>query len=94
MNLAINFLKAAQVIEEIQNPQNIFNNNITEYVGIDFVYVITVCDNAKDRSPYFPTKSVNLHYKFTTVLYSVLCTVGTEYSVNTGIKQQKVVTKR
>ncbi len=40
------------------------SNNITEYFGIDFDYVITVCDNAKERCPYFPTKALKLHYNF------------------------------
>ena len=40
------------------------SNNITEYLGVDFDYVITVCDNAKERCPYFPTKAVKLHYNF------------------------------
>jgi arsenate reductase len=40
------------------------SNNISEYLGIDFDYVITVCDNAKERCPYFPTKAVKLHYNF------------------------------
>lgn len=40
------------------------SNNITEYFSIDFDYVITVCDNAKERCPYFPTKAVKLHYNF------------------------------
>ena len=40
------------------------SNNITEYLGIDFDYVITVCDNAKERCPYFPTNAVKLHYNF------------------------------
>ena len=40
------------------------SNNITEYLGIDFDYVITVCDNAKERCPYFPTKAIKLHYNF------------------------------
>jgi arsenate reductase (thioredoxin) len=40
------------------------SNNITEYFGVDFDYVITVCDNAKERCPYFPTKAVKLHYNF------------------------------
>lgn len=40
------------------------SNNITEYLGIGFDYVITVCDNAKERCPYFPTKAVKLHYNF------------------------------
>jgi len=40
------------------------SNNITEYFGVDFDYVITVCDNAKERCPYFPTKAMKLHYNF------------------------------
>lgn len=40
------------------------SNNITEYFGVDFDYVITVCDNAKERCPYFPTKAQKLHYNF------------------------------
>ncbi len=40
------------------------SNNITEYFGINFDYVITVCDNAKERCPYFPTKAIKLHYNF------------------------------
>lgn len=40
------------------------SNNITEYIGIDFDFVITVCDNAKESCPYFPSKAVKLHYNF------------------------------
>ena len=40
------------------------SNNISEYLGVDFDYVITVCDNAKESCPYFPTKAVKLHYNF------------------------------
>ena len=40
------------------------SNNISEYFGVDFDYVITVCDNAKERCPYFPSKAVRLHYNF------------------------------
>lgn len=40
------------------------SNNITEYIDIDFDYVITVCDNAKERCPFFPINAVKLHYNF------------------------------
>lgn len=40
------------------------SNNIDEYRHIDFDYVITVCDNAKERCPYFPSKAEKLHYNF------------------------------
>ncbi|QIL38187.1 arsenate reductase ArsC [Pedobacter sp. HDW13] len=40
------------------------SNNIDEYMDIDFDYVITVCDNAKESCPYFPTSAVKFHYNF------------------------------
>jgi arsenate reductase len=40
------------------------SNNIVEYYNIDFDFVITVCDNAKERCPYFPTKAKMFHYNF------------------------------
>ena len=40
------------------------SNNIDEYVGIDFDFVITVCDNAKERCPFFPTRAKKFHQNF------------------------------
>jgi arsenate reductase (thioredoxin) len=40
------------------------SNNIDEYVNIEFDFVITVCDNAKERCPFFPTKAKKFHHNF------------------------------
>lgn len=40
------------------------SNNIEEYRNIDFNFVITVCDNAKERCPYFPTTAKKFHQNF------------------------------
>jgi arsenate reductase (thioredoxin) len=40
------------------------SNNIEEYFGVNFDFVITVCDNAKEACPYFPTKAKKFHYNF------------------------------
>lgn len=40
------------------------SNNIDEYRHIDFNFVITVCDNAKERCPFFPTSAQKFHYNF------------------------------
>ncbi len=40
------------------------SNNIDEYFHIDFDFVITVCDNAKERCPFFPTKAIKFHHNF------------------------------
>ncbi len=40
------------------------SNNVDEYMNIPFDYMITVCDNAKERCPYFPTQAQKFHYNF------------------------------
>ena len=40
------------------------SNNIDEYFNIDFDFVITVCDNAKERCPFFPTQAKMFHQNF------------------------------
>ncbi|CAF3326882.1 unnamed protein product [Rotaria sp. Silwood2] len=40
------------------------SNNINEYRNIDFDFVITVCDNAKENCPYFPATTKNVHHNF------------------------------
>jgi arsenate reductase (thioredoxin) len=41
------------------------SNNVAEYKGVDFDYVITVCDNANERCPVFPSNALKLHHNFT-----------------------------
>jgi len=40
------------------------SNHLDEYKNIDFDYVITVCDNAKEHCPYFPSQAKRLHFNF------------------------------
>lgn len=40
------------------------SNNVLEYQEINFHFVITVCDNAKERCPYFPNVAIKFHYNF------------------------------
>ena len=40
------------------------SNHIDEYAGIDFDYVITVCDHAKESCPIFPSSAQQLHQNF------------------------------
>lgn len=40
------------------------SNNIDEYRNINFDFVITVCDNAKERCPFFPTTAKKFHQNF------------------------------
>ncbi|HMR56418.1 MAG TPA: arsenate reductase ArsC [Cyclobacteriaceae bacterium] len=40
------------------------SNHVNEYSAIDFDFVITVCDNAKERCPYLPGKAIKFHHNF------------------------------
>lgn len=40
------------------------SNNVDEYTGIQFDYLITVCDNANEACPYFPGQVARFHYNF------------------------------
>lgn len=40
------------------------SNNVMEYTGIDFDIILTVCDNAKERCPFFPGDAVRFHFNF------------------------------
>lgn len=40
------------------------SNTINAFYGKDFDYVLTVCDNAKENCPFFPTTAQRLHFNF------------------------------
>jgi arsenate reductase len=54
----------ATMLEDGIDISNHTSNNVLEYQGIDFDYVITVCDNAKETCPYFPSRAEKFHYNF------------------------------
>lgn len=40
------------------------SNNVDEYYDVNFDYIITVCDNAKENCPFFPSQAQRFHYNF------------------------------
>lgn len=55
---------AIRVMKEIGiDISNQRSKSIDEFKGMIFDYVVTVCDNAKERCPFFPGKKV-LHKSF------------------------------
>jgi arsenate reductase len=40
------------------------SKSVNEFIGQPFDYVITVCDNAKETCPVFPSKAQRLHWPF------------------------------
>ncbi len=54
---------------KVMNDDNIdisnhTSNNVLEYENMEFDYVITVCDNAQQKCPYFPAKVKVIHNSF------------------------------
>ncbi|MGZ3999213.1 MAG: arsenate reductase ArsC [Mucilaginibacter sp.] len=57
--------KAVQVMAEDHiDISKHTSNNVDEYIGIPFDYIITVCDNANENCPYFPGKAKRFHHNF------------------------------
>ena len=54
------------------------SNLIAEYLNIDFDFILTVCDNAKENCPVFPGNSKRLHFNFPDPAKAV----GTEEAIN------------
>ena len=40
------------------------SNHVDEYLDLEFDYVITVCDNARESCPVFPSTATMLHHNF------------------------------
>lgn len=60
----VNALAVAIMQEDGVDISKHTSNNVEEYFDIPFDYVITVCDNANERCPFFPTQAVKLHHNF------------------------------
>ncbi|MCB1179968.1 MAG: arsenate reductase ArsC [Leptospiraceae bacterium] len=56
---AVKFMK-----EEGIDISNHTSNHIDEYMDIDFDFIITVCDHAKENCPYIPGSAKRFHQNF------------------------------
>jgi arsenate reductase len=57
--------RAIQTMKEDSiDISNHTSNNVNEYQNIEFDFVITVCDNAKESCPIFSTKAQKYHHNF------------------------------
>ena len=66
------------------------SNNIDEYQNIDFDYVITVCDHAKERCPFFPDNAQKFHYNFPDPAKAT----GTDEEINEQFKHVRELIKK
>lgn len=66
------------------------SNNVEEYRNIHFDFVITVCDNAKERCPFFPTQAEKFHYNFP----DPAKTIGTEEEIKEEFRKVRNLIKK
>ncbi|MEO6813839.1 MAG: arsenate reductase ArsC [Ginsengibacter sp.] len=82
-----------RAIETMQDDgidiSNQTSNNIDEYRNIDFDFVITVCDNARERCPFLPIKARKFHKNFS----DPAKTTGTEEEIIEQFKQVRLQIK-
>ena len=65
------------------------SNNVEEYASINFDFIITVCDNAKERCPYFPSQAIRFHHNFP----DPSKTVGSEEEIIADFKRVRQIIK-
>ncbi len=57
--------EAVRVMEEIGIPMTGHRSkSVDEFVGQQFDFIITVCDNAKESCPVFPGNAIRLNWSF------------------------------
>ena len=58
-------LKAVQaMLEDGIDISHHTSNHVDAYADIPFDFVITVCDNAKEQCPFFPSSAQKFHHNF------------------------------
>lgn len=56
---------AIQVMKEIGiDISHQRSKHVKEFIGQQFDYIVTVCDNAKESCPNFPSDVIKLHWRF------------------------------
>jgi arsenate reductase len=80
----------ATMKEDGINISRYTSNNIDEYFDVNFDYIITVCDHAKERCPYFPSKAQKFHYNFPDPAKAT----GTETEIMQEFREVRVLIKQ
>jgi arsenate reductase len=86
----VNLRAIAIMAEDGIDISNHTSNNVLEYQDIDFDFVITVCDNAKERCPYFRSDAEKFHYNFPDPAKAV----GTEEEIMNEFKHVRDLIKK
>jgi arsenate reductase len=65
------------------------SNNVLEYKNIEFDFVITVCDHALERCPFFPGAAEKIHFNFPDPAKAK----GTEEEIHSAFESVRIMIK-
>lgn len=60
----VNSSAIATMAEEGLDISKHTSNHLNDYQGVDFDFIITVCDNAREHCPYYPAGALQFHHNF------------------------------
>jgi arsenate reductase (thioredoxin) len=80
----------AIMLEDGIDISNHTSNNVNEYAEVNFDFIITVCDNANERCPYFPSNSKRFHFNFPDPAKAT----GTEEEIMTEFRRVREMIKK
>jgi arsenate reductase (thioredoxin) len=86
----VNPRAVATMQEDGIDISNHTSNHIDEYRNIDFDFVITVCDNAREQCPVFPGKAQMFHENF----FDPAKATGTEEEISEQFRKVRLMIKK
>jgi arsenate reductase len=60
----LNLMAVNVMLEDGIDISNHTSNKIDDFIHLKFDYIITVCDNAMEKCPYFPGDAIRIHNSF------------------------------
>lgn len=60
----VNPMAIKTMMDDGVDISNHTSNHIDEYQDLEFDFIITVCDHAKEKCPYFPSQALRIHKNF------------------------------
>lgn len=85
----VNPQAVATMLEDGIDISHHTSNHMSEYSSIPFDLVLTVCDNAKENCPYFPSAAKQLHHNFPDPAKAT----GTEIQITTQFREVRDLIK-
>lgn len=86
----VNPKAVATMLEDGIDISDHTSNHVDEYKQVDFDFVISVCDHAQQKCPYFPSTAQKFHHNFTDPARAS----GSELEIDEAFRQVRAQIKK